>query len=171
VTLNWNTASERNNDRFEIERDGWVVAAVPTQGNSSNRHSYSWTDTQLSNGQTYRYTLFSVATNGQRAELQRLNAAPHASTPAELTEYALYPNFPNPFNATTQIRFDVPLTSSVRLAMYDIEGRLVETLASRVFDAGPHTVTFDGEGKSAGIYFLRMTSGDFSAVQKVVLIK
>ncbi len=79
--------------------------------------------------------------------------------------------YPNPFNATTQIRFDVPRSSLVQVRIYDLQGRLVDELASRMFDAGTHTLNYDASAHASGMYVVRMTSGDFSAAQKVLLLK
>ena len=169
VTLIWRTASEQNNDRFEIERNGELAASIPGQGNSSSERRYEWTDSGLSNGRTYHYTLFSVSTSGERTELQSIEATP--ATDAVVAEYALHDVYPNPFNATTQIRFDVPHASFVNVAVYDLQGRLLETLASRMFEAGRHTIAYDASPCPSGTYIVRMQSGEFSAAQKVVLMK
>jgi hypothetical protein len=79
--------------------------------------------------------------------------------------------FPNPFNATAQIRFDVPRSSFVNIAVYDLQGRLVDELASRVFDAGTHTINYDASARASGMYFVQMESGNFSSAQKLMLLK
>ncbi|MDD5088542.1 MAG: T9SS type A sorting domain-containing protein, partial [bacterium] len=79
--------------------------------------------------------------------------------------------YPNPFNAATQIQFEVPRHSFVQLHVYDLQGRLVETLASRMFDAGTHQVALDASNRASGMYIVQMKSGDFSAAQKLILLK
>ena len=79
--------------------------------------------------------------------------------------------YPNPFNATTQIRFDVPQTAHVELRIYDVQGRLVDELASRMFEAGSHSVSYDAGNRATGMYIVKMTSGEFSSAQKVMLLK
>ena len=93
---------------------------------------------------------------------------PHAAAPVS---FALAPAYPNPFNATTQISFDVPRSSFVQLRIYDLQGRVVENLVSRVFEAGAHSLTYDATGRASGMYLLRMTSGDFASAQKLILLK
>ena len=79
--------------------------------------------------------------------------------------------YPNPFNAATQIRFDVPRSSFAEIAVYDLQGRLVEQLASRMFEAGTHSLAYDAGDRASCMYIVQMTSGEFSAAQKVVLLK
>lgn len=79
--------------------------------------------------------------------------------------------YPNPFNSTTNIDFDVPRTSMIRLEVYDITGRKVAILADRSFAPGSYHTKFDAGNLSSGIYIARITGDYFSASQKVVLIK
>lgn len=58
--------------------------------------------------------------------------------------FALYPNYPNPFNPSTSIRFDVPSAGPVRVAVFDVHGRLIRVLADEILSAGSHSVTWDG---------------------------
>jgi len=88
--------------------------------------------------------------------------------PQKLT---LYPCYPNPFNPITVIRFSLPHTELAKLTIYDITGRKVQVLANEVFNAGEHRVTFDGSGLASGVYFYRLQAGEYSAVQKMVLLK
>ena len=88
-----------------------------------------------------------------------------------VTTFSLHPVYPNPFNATAQIRFDVPSTSFVNVAVYDLQGRLVEQLASRMFEAGTHGIAYDAIKNASGMYIVRMSSDAFSETQKIVLLK
>jgi hypothetical protein len=85
--------------------------------------------------------------------------------------YNILPNYPNPFNPSTTIRYSLPDASHVTLNIYDITGRLVEQLVNQNTPAGYHTVTWDASGYSSGIYFARMQAGDFVKTQKMVLMK
>jgi hypothetical protein len=97
-----------------------------------------------------------------------LSASDHfALSPSSLSLSA----YPNPFNATTQIRFDLPRASFVNLSVYDVTGRLVENLASRMYETGTHSVAFNGENQASGMYIVRMNSGGLSSSQKVMLLK
>jgi len=97
-----------------------------------------------------------------------LSSAPSGAAPVH--NYGLTA-YPNPFNPNTVLSFDIPATRRVRLAVYDITGRLVVTLADRVFAQGNHRVSFDGSSLPSGIYFARMQGKNFSKTQKLVLLK
>ncbi len=93
------------------------------------------------------------------------------STPALPGEFALYGAYPNPFNPTSTIRFDLPEATRVNLMVYDVSGRLVAEVVDGWRDAGYHEVTFDGMGLASGMYFYRIEAGEFNAVRKMILIK
>ncbi|MDH4038739.1 MAG: PA14 domain-containing protein, partial [Candidatus Krumholzibacteria bacterium] len=93
--------------------------------------------------------------------------------------YALHQNHPNPFNPQTSIRYDVPASAgrvAVRLAVYDVRGQLVRVLEDGARDPGAHVVTWDGRDTrgtqvTSGIYFYRLTAGDFRESRRMVLLK
>ncbi len=83
---------------------------------------------------------------------------------------------PNPFSDNLEITFGIPKASHVRVQVYDAQGRVVNELANGQFNAGYHTIRWNGKNMSgrsvgSGIYFVRMQSGDFSAVRRVVLVR
>jgi hypothetical protein len=92
------------------------------------------------------------------------------------TAFALYANYPNPFNPTTNISFALPVDSKVSLKLYNVAGQLVRTLVNETMPAGTHTVTWDGnnsngEKVASGIYFYKLNAGDFSKTMKMVMTK
>jgi hypothetical protein len=87
------------------------------------------------------------------------------------TEYALLQNFPNPFNPTTNIRFDLPKESNVTLKIYNILGEEVATLVDKVMPAGRQSVTFDATKHASGMYIYRINAADFTQVKKMLLMK
>lgn len=91
------------------------------------------------------------------------------------TDYKLFQNFPNPFNPSTIITFQVFVQSSVSIIVYDIIGNQVATLLNEEKPAGKYTVNFDasntGKLLSSGIYYYKMRAGNFSEIKKMVLIK
>jgi hypothetical protein len=78
---------------------------------------------------------------------------------------------PNPFNPTAAISYKLQAASIVSLRVFDSAGRLVVTLADGWQEAGSHQVAFDGSRLTSGLYFVRMQAGEFTAVQKLMLIK
>lgn len=92
------------------------------------------------------------------------------------TAYKIYPTCPNPFDERTMIRYDIPLSKWVHLRIYDVAGRLVRTLETRVREPGRHAALWDsrderGRVVASGVYFVRLEAGDFSATQKLVRLK
>lgn len=86
-------------------------------------------------------------------------------------EYALSQNFPNPFNPSTKINFDLPENGNVTLKLMDISGKEVATLVNSKFSAGSYSFTFDGRGLSSGVYFYRLKTDKFSMTKRMVLVK
>lgn len=80
-------------------------------------------------------------------------------------------NYPNPFNAQTQIPFTINSDSHVRLNIYNIAGELVETLIDGNVPAGEHTVTWDAEKHASGVYFYKLMTGDQSYTKRMTLLK
>jgi len=80
-------------------------------------------------------------------------------------------NSPNPFNPTTVISFNLPTTQIVQIKVYDVLGREVGTLVDETLKAGSHSVIFEGGRLASGVYFYRLTAGNFSAIKKMLLLK
>jgi hypothetical protein len=85
--------------------------------------------------------------------------------------YSLAQNYPNPFNPTTTIRFEVPKSGFVTLKVYDITGKMIETLVSENLKAGTKEVIFDAANLPSGVYFYSMISGSFKETRKMILVK
>jgi hypothetical protein len=94
-----------------------------------------------------------------------------AKNVAGITRYALHPNYPNPFNPSTTISFDLPQSSTVSLKVYNVMGREVATLADSYLSEGRHTVAFDGSRLPSGLYICRMQSDGYVAETKMLLMK
>jgi len=91
-------------------------------------------------------------------------------------DFLLGDNYPNPFNPATTIPFKLPYPEFVRLQVFDLNGRLVRTLARGKMAAGEHIVVFDahdenGESVPSGIYFYQLKAGNFRAVKRLLLVK
>ena len=93
-----------------------------------------------------------------------------------LSSFAIYQNYPNPFNPTTTILYDIPRSGEVRIAVFDIQGRLVRSLATMTQQAGTHSVVWDarndgGVAVSSGAYFCRIDFNNAVLVKKLILLK
>ena len=92
------------------------------------------------------------------------------------TEFALFNNYPNPFNPVTNITYDIPEVSDVTLEIYNVMGQRVRTLATGSHEPGRYQIMWNatndyGQGLSSGMYIYRIQAGDFVSVKKLVLMK
>ena len=85
--------------------------------------------------------------------------------------FELYQNYPNPFNPSTTIAFDVPHTSDISIAVYDLLGRQVRTLVNGSLPAGKHQVTLNAQGMSSGLYVVRFDTPERAFERTILLIK
>jgi photosystem II stability/assembly factor-like uncharacterized protein len=86
-------------------------------------------------------------------------------------QFSLSQNYPNPFNSTSNLKFQISNLSYVKIIVYDIMGREVQTLVNERLQLGTYEVTFDGSTLNSGIYFYRMKTEGFSETKKMLLIK
>ncbi|MEO7356727.1 MAG: T9SS type A sorting domain-containing protein [Ignavibacteria bacterium] len=181
VTLNWTTASEENNSRFEIERrdargekeDVWNrVGFVTGNGSVSTPKNYKFTDKNLSSG-NYKYRLKQIDFNGNY-EYHNLSHEVVIGVP---TRFKLSQNYPNPFNPKTIINYTVgaselPGTNNVSIKVYEISGREVAVLVNQIQNAGYYSVDFDGNNLSSGVYFYKLAvGGNIIDTKRMVLMK
>ena len=114
--------------------------------------------------------LFAGTPNGiWRRPLSEVSVKPISSElPAD---FNLEQNFPNPFNPSTTIKYELPIASLVSLTVFDVLGREVCVLVNDRGDAGVHEVKFDGSNLASGVYFYRLQAGDFVATKRLLLVK
>jgi hypothetical protein len=86
-------------------------------------------------------------------------------------KYSLNQNYPNPFNPKTVIGYDLPKAGYVKLTVFDLLGREVAVLVNGQQSAGTFRAEWDGSNNSSGIYYYKLTSGNFTQTNKMVLVK
>lgn len=170
VKLSWTDNSD-NETGFRIKRiqdSNEVLFELPA-------NTTSFTDTTVKNAKTYRYTIQSFndqVTSEWTPEIEIQIDGTVAINPSVPFTFNLEPNYPNPFNPSTKIRYSVGETSSVSLKVYNILGEIIQILVDEEKEAGQYSKTFDASGLPSGIYFLRMTSSSgFDEKIKMQLIK
>ena len=87
------------------------------------------------------------------------------------SDFALLANHPNPFNATTLVSYDLPIASRVRLEVYNLLGERVVTLVDAEQEAGYKSIMWDASKVASGLYFYRLTAGDFTQTRRMILVK
>jgi hypothetical protein len=85
--------------------------------------------------------------------------------------YSLAAAYPNPFNPSTTINFSIPSDAQVSIAVYNLQGREVVSLASGRYNAGYHQVIWNADTHSSGVYFVKMVAGSYVNTQKLMLVK
>ncbi len=183
VILEWQTASERDNLGFILERrdenSNWqeinsykMCQTLQGQGTTPSETEYSYIDDTISPGNTYTYRLLDVNTSGAinvlASILVKVESIP--------TTTQLYPAYPNPFNPSTTIRYDLAKDGYVSIAVYDVLGRQVRSLFNGEQAAGSFDLQWNGLDDlgcqvSSGIYLVRFQTGNFTRTQKVMFVK
>ena len=169
VHLSWNTATEKNNSGFEIERSRdnksfSKIGFVQGHGTTSDSKVYSFVDKSVNSRMYYR--LKQVDYNGAYSYSKTVEAA--ALLPIE---YSLNQNYPNPFNPSTKITYSLPQDNFVSLKVYNILGNEVATLVNEQISAGSHEINFNASNLSSGVYYYTLRTGNFVNTKKFMLLK
>ena len=88
--------------------------------------------------------------------------------PASILQLAV---FPNPTTSSTSISFSLPQSETVSLKIFDMNGRLINAVAEKVFAAGEHQLKWDATNVRAGIYILKMQAGNYAETKKVIVVR
>ncbi|MDZ7623558.1 MAG: T9SS type A sorting domain-containing protein [Ignavibacteriaceae bacterium] len=177
VILNWSTASELNNQLFEVQRsfegsDFASIGFVNGKGTTTERQNYSYRDKILANG-IYSYRLKQIDYLG-RSEFSDIIEIDLK----QFNTYLLEQNYPNPFNPATTIGYGIKEKSNVKITILNSIGEEVALLLNEEKESGYHTVEFnaanlpDGKaGLPSGVYFYQLKAGDFVESKKMILMK
>ena len=171
VKLHWITASELNNQGFEIERKTaesniWqTIGHLPGKGTTTNTTEYYFNDENIVMG-VYNYRIKQIDFDGTFEYSEVVTA--DLSTPAS---FALEQNYPNPFNPSTNISYSIPQNSFVTLKVYDILGNEFAILVNEDKEAGNYQITFDASSLSNGVYFYRLQANGYDLTKKMILMK
>ncbi len=157
----------------DVNRDGMLdIAGTGNVITSQIVNMYLWnTGTPINTSRLFnpvwQYNIQHTGVYGQRT-LVNIN---NTSTTAPQS-FKLLQNYPNPFNPSTKIKFDISISSSVKLSVYDITGKEVQTLFNGELTPGTYEYGFNGSGLSSGVYFYRLFADGVSVgVNKMLLIK
>lgn len=175
VALNWSTATETNNSGFEIERNvisnevrnlSWErIGFVQGAGTTTEPRLYSFIDNSVSFSTAY-YRLKQIDFDGSFTYSKSVQV--DVGTP---DIYSLEQNYPNPFNPSTLIKYQIPVNGFVTIKVFDVIGNEVAVLVSESKQAGKHSVEFDANNLSGGVYLYQITSDNFVSTRKMVLLK
>ena len=174
ITLSWQTATEKNNEGFDIERsvDNKTfskIGNVSGRGTTTERQSYSYVDNSSSGGKLY-YRLKQIDYDGSFSYSKTLEVT------AIPMVFALSQNYPNPFNPTTTIKFQLPKQERVVLEIYNTLGERVKTLVNDIKEAGYYRLNWNGTNNndvtvSTGVYIYRLMAGQYVSTKKMIFLK
>jgi len=186
MTVNVNSGVELGGVLVRINHQGVELGTPVANGMDIMSHDangvlsvvvYSMTSTRIPAGENVLFTI-PVTGNGtmEFAEVSAadsygrlLDASSHLVAPLP-TQIAVHQNYPNPFNAKTLIKFDLPEASDVTINIYNVTGQLVESINGN-FEAGYQSVTWDASNATSGVYFYKVSAGNFDQTFKMTLLK
>jgi hypothetical protein len=186
VLLDWATLSEVNNYGFEVQRSfetDTTYAALPNSfiaghGTTTEPHHYTYMDSSAYPAMWF-YRLRQIDFDGtvHFSNGVSVNTLTGVSEQGLPRKFALSQNYPEPFNPSTTIRYQLPQASHVTLKVYDILGREIATLIDEMQEAGYQSTTWRGENVATGIYFYRILATSptgeslFTETRKCVVLK
>ena len=175
VILRWSTATETNNNGFEVQRAFLhnefgkspyaPVVFVEGYGTTTETRNYSYSDKQLNPG-IYFYRLKQMDFDGSFTYSQEVSV--EVSIPAE---FSLMQNYPNPFNPMTTIEYSLAEKADVKILVYSVLGEQISSLVNMTKEAGYHKYYFDASGLPSGTYIYQIRAGNFIETKKMILIR
>ncbi len=180
VILSWSTASELNNQGFEIERsvdkESWrLIGFKEGNGTTTETHNYTFVDDLLGvNFSKLYYRLKQIDFDGSFEYSDIIEVRINIPD-----KFELYQNYPNPFNPSTTIKYSIPNSGFITLKVFDVLGKEVATLVYEEKPAGKYEVEFNASELASGIYYYTLKVGDpesssgqsFTETKKMILIK
>jgi len=146
----------------------------------STNNGTSWT---LVNSGLTNISIYALAVSGTnlfagpdgggvwRRPLSEIITSIHNTSSELPSEFLLQQNYPNPFNPTTTIKFQITISKFVKLSVFDMLGHEVATLMNEQLKPGMYETSFDGSSLNGGVYFYKISAGDFSETKRMLLIK
>jgi hypothetical protein len=145
-----------------------MVYSNVTEGENLTFKYYSVLDDEIINyGENVEFTANMIVGNG----LNTFGLSDETGIFGQPVSYGLSDAYPNPFNPVTTLNYQLPMDSQVSIQVYNVQGRLVKTLADQYMQAGYHSITWSADGHSSGVYFVTMMSDDYVSTQKLLLVK
>jgi S-formylglutathione hydrolase FrmB len=170
VTLNWSTATELNNQGFEVQRkfgsnDFVTIGSVRGNGTTTSPNNYTYIDKLFDAGK-YFYRLKQIDFGGkyEYSSTVEVDWSP-------FTTYKLEQNYPNPFNPTTTIGFGIPEKGNVRLSILNVLGEEIRVLLNEEKEPGYHSIDFDASELPSGVYLYRIQTVNNIDTKKMILVR
>lgn len=171
VKISWYAANEPNLVEYDVLRkfeneSFWKTISSLRKISSNSINYYEYYDFPDDNGQiSYRVVQKISGRENQFSDITTVNYV------SDLSNYVLFQNSPNPFSEKTTISFSIPVGHNVEIEIFDVRLNPIKVLVKDYFPEGKHTIIFNADELSPGIYFYRLKAGDFRAVKKMVVNK
>lgn len=174
--LSWRKNLEVDVAKYYIYRNTTNNPGSASLIDSTNQPDTMYTATGLTNGTPYyfwvrakdRYCVPRISAYSNSTTVTPVNVPNQTEIPKF---YALYQNYPNPFNPVTDIKYDIPKETFVKLVIYDLLGREVDVIVNEIKKPGRYTATWGSDNMPSGVYIYRITAGNFEQTKKMVLLK
>jgi hypothetical protein len=189
VVISWRTESEVDCFRWEIERSFFAdsnyqtMAILDGHGTTNEPHDYTWTDTTVVAVNTYYYRLASIDGSGASTYfgpipvlVSLFGVAGEPVALPQLSEDILLQSYPNPFNYSTKITYNLARPGRVSIKVYNTAGQLIRVLSDGFKPAGRHSEAWNGrdcrnEAVANGVYFYCLVTGNRFSESRIILIK
>jgi hypothetical protein len=179
INVSWSAVDHPDLLGYTIHRSRWnnglyeAISEVPFTQTSYDDYSvientfyWYYVTAAFADG---RYDVVSLGSNKDYGSTEDIVAV---DDPRPLPDrYFIHQNFPNPFNASTTLRYELPQQAQVKLNIYDILGRKVTTIEDGLLPAGYYQVLWKANAAASGIYFYRLQAGDYISTKKMLLVK
>ncbi len=171
IKISWFAANESNIVEYDILRKTenesfWKTIGSLRKISNNNINYYEYYDFPNENGLlSYKVVQKISGKENQFSDITKVNYV------TDISNYILFQNSPNPFNEKTTISFLIPFGQQVEIEIFDVRLNPVKVLVKDYFSEGKHTIIFNADELTPGIYFYRMKAGDFIAVKKMVVNK
>lgn len=174
VKLLWSEPVDEDFQYFAVFRDTVSNFDVVNKQPIAQVVQSSFEDYNIELNRTYFYKIVAIDFSGNKSLPSKeisVNLTNIETSSIIPVSFILYQNFPNPFNNSTNIVFDLPEEIHVKLSIYDALGRKLETLIDRELKAGKYSIQFDSKDYPSALYFCKIESEKFNAIKKMVLLK
>ena len=184
ILLSWSTATETANSGFILERKTASLAsweslanymnddALVGQGTVSTQSNYTYTDSLVTNGETYFYRISGIdyANNIGLLDSLSIMVGEVGIRPVVPGDFILTV-YPNPFNPRTVISMHYAVGRNTVLNIYNIRGILVDQLINGFVESGTHEMIWDASNMPSGVYIVKMQAGEYLHSRKIILMK
>ncbi|MDP3147519.1 MAG: T9SS type A sorting domain-containing protein [Ignavibacteria bacterium] len=174
AALNWEKNVDPDLQYYAVYRSTLPNFTISSDNRITRVADNAFIDATVENGNTYYYKITAIDYSGNEsgttneAVLMITDVADGTGIP---TEFNLYQNYPNPFNPSTTISFDLPNSEFVSLTIYDVLGKQVASMVNEYKNAGRYSIRFDADRLSSGMYFYKISAGNFNQIKKFILMK